>query len=304
MSPFRSNLLLTLAAVIWGLAFVAQRVGMEYVGPFTFNGVRFALGALSLAPLLLYFKPSAPAGAAVCSRKTVFAAGICAGLLLFSGASLQQVGLIYTTAGKAAFITCLYIILVPLAGRFLGQRTDAATWLGSLLAMSGLYLLCVKEGFSIAFGDLLQLIGAFFWTGHILLIDHFSAKVNALQLCCIQFITCASLSLLTALCFESITLVGLQQALIPILYGGLLSVGVAYTLQVVGQRHASPAHAAIILSMETVFAAIGGYLLLDETLGLPELTGCALMLAGMLLAQLKTILRQHSTGSSDRSQVS
>ncbi|WP_346354387.1 DMT family transporter [Azotosporobacter soli] len=297
MSTLRSNLFLTLAAVIWGLAFVAQRVGMDYVGPFTFNGVRFALGALSLLPLLFYFKNDPQPKAAPLGRSTVLWAGLVAGLLLFSGASLQQVGLIYTTAGKAAFITCLYIILVPIAGLWLKQRVDTATWLGALLALSGLYLLCVKEGFSIAFGDLLQLIGAVFWTGHILWIDHFSKKVNVFKLCFVQFITCSALSLTTAALCETITLSSLQQAIVPILYGGFFSVGIAYTLQVVGQRHASPAHAALILSLETVFAALGGYLLLDEKLGRYELLGCALMLAGMLLSQLKTILASRKQDS-------
>ena len=288
MHALRSNLLLTLAAIIWGLAFVAQRLGMDHLGPFSFNGLRFALGAASLLPLLFYFKPQ-PLVNTTQSRKTVLYVGFLAGLLLFSGASLQQVGLLYTTAGKAAFITCLYIILVPLAGLRFGHKVDAATWLGCVLALSGLYLLCVKEGFSVSFGDLLQFIGAFFWTAHILLIDHFSKRVAVLQLCFVQFVTCAALSLLTAVLFETITLQAVTACAAPLLYGGLLSVGVAYTLQVVGQRNSPPAHAAIILSLETVFAALGGYFLLDEKLGSSELLGCALMFAGMMFAQLKAI---------------
>ena len=303
MTKFRSNLMLMLAAIIWGLAFVAQRVGMDYLGPFSFNGLRFALGALSLLPLLFYFQASNDDNKSKSTdNKTVIAAGFIAGLLLFSGASLQQVGLIYTTAGKAAFITCLYIILVPLAGLRFGHKMDAPTWLGCLFALAGLYLLCVKEDLAVSFGDLLQLIGAFFWTAHILLIDHFSKRVAVLKLCFVQFVTCATLSLLTALCLETITFQAILAGAVPLLYGGLLSVGVAYTLQVVGQRNSPPAHAAIILSLETVFAALGGYFLLGEKLGLSELFGCALMFAGMMLAQLKAICGTNTNTASENRQ--
>ncbi|BBB90283.1 MAG TPA: DMT family transporter [Methylomusa anaerophila] len=287
MSIFKSNLLLLLAAAIWGFAFVAQRVGMEHIGPFAFNGVRFALGSLSLVPLILY-----------CDNKSQdvsrhwrnsLPAGLLAGLVLFLGASLQQIGLVYTTAGKAAFITCLYIVLVPIFGIFLKHQAGMSTWLGSLLAVAGLYFLSIKESFSIAYGDLLELTGALFWSFHILIIDHFSRKVDVLKLACLQCITCSLLSLGTAMLFETITAASLSQALIPILYGGICSVGIAYTLQIVGQKHAPPSHAAIILSMETVFAVLGGFLLLDERLGLQEIAGCGLMLTGMLLSQLQSL---------------
>jgi drug/metabolite transporter (DMT)-like permease len=181
----RANLLLLLAAMIWGFAFVAQRVGMDYVGPYSFNGIRFALGALSLIPLLFYFKPQPARSICGKSRK----AGLVAGIILFIGASLQQMGMLYTTAGKAAFVTSLYIILVPLAGIFLGKRTSPSTWLGSVLALTGLYLLCVKEGFSISYGDILEVVGAFFWALHILWIDRFS-ETDSLRLAFYQFITC------------------------------------------------------------------------------------------------------------------
>ena len=288
MSAMKSNLLLLLAAAIWGFAFVAQRVGMEHVGPFTFNGVRFVLGSLSLLPLIFYFQNKPQASPKVKATGALLP-GFLAGLILFTAASLQQIGLIYTTAGKAAFVTCLYIVLVPILGIFLKQHVSKATWLSAVLAVVGLYLLCVKESFFIAYGDLLQLIGALFWTVHILLIDHFADRVDVLKLSFFQFVTCGLLSMGTALGLETITLAGLSGALIPILYGGFCSVGIAYTLQVVGQKHSPPAQAAIILSMETVFATIGGFLLLDEWLGFQELVGCALMLAGMLLTQLQGV---------------
>lgn len=287
----RANLMLLLAAAIWGSAFVAQRVGMDHVGPYTFNGIRFALGSLSLLPLILFYKPAAP-GQAAAESKTLPAAkaGVMLGIVLFMGASLQQIGLIYTTAGKAAFITCLYIVLVPIAGIFLKHQVSKHVWLGCLLAITGLYFLSIKEDLSIGYGDLLELIGAFFWTAHILLIDRYAQKIDALKLSFFQFITCAALSLITALSLETIMLDGIIQAGIPILYGGIVSVGVAYTLQVIAQKDASPAHAAIILSMETVFAAISGYLIINEQLGPRELLGCGLMLAGMLLSQLQSFL--------------
>ncbi|WP_425058735.1 hypothetical protein SCACP_33930 [Sporomusa carbonis] len=287
MSTLKSNMLLLLAAAIWGFAFVAQRVGMEHVGPFTFNGVRFALGSLSLIPLILYSgsKPQQTSH----RLKEVSWAGVLAGAVLFSAASLQQIGLIYTTAGKAAFITCLYIVIVPILGIFLKQYVSTGTWFGCVLAVVGLYLLCVKESFFIAYGDLLQLGGALFWSVHILLIDYFAQRVDALKLSLFQFITCAVLSLGTAFWLETITLDGLTGALIPILYGGICSVGIAYTLQVIGQKYSPPSHAALILSMETVFAAVGGFLILGEILGLQEIIGCVLMLTGMLLTQLQSI---------------
>ena len=288
-------MLLMLTAAIWGFAFVAQRVGMQYVGAFTFNGVRFALGSISLVPLIIYFKnkktEEQPEKTAAASA---LVPGIIAGSVLFFGASLQQAGLAYTTAGKAAFITGLYIVLVPLLGIFLKQRVGLNTWLGVVLAVSGLYFLSVNEDFTIAFGDLLEIIGAFFWAVHILVIDYFTKKVDALRLSCAQFAMCSALSIITALIFEDISVSGLSQAAIPILYGGLLSVGVAYTLQVVAQKHAKPSHAAIILSMEAVFAALGGALLLKENMGVRGYLGCALMFAGMLLTQVNFFEKKES----------
>jgi len=183
---------------------------------------------------------------------------------------------------------------VPLLGIFLKQRTGLNTWIGVVLAALGLYFLSVNEDFTIAFGDLLEIIGAFFWAVHILVIDYFTKKVDALRLSCIQFAMCSALSIIIALIFEDISVSGLSQAAIPILYGGLLSVGVAYTLQVVAQKHAKPSHAAIILSMEAVFAALGGALLLKENMGVRGYLGCALMFAGMLLTQVNFFEKKES----------
>lgn len=287
MNVVKSNLLLLLAAAIWGFAFVAQRVGMEHVGPFTFNGVRFLLGSLSLIPLIFYSQVDFQSTRT--KLKSAVPYGLLAGAVLFMGASLQQIGLMYTTAGKAAFITCLYIVLVPIIGIFLRQSAGMGTWLGCILAILGLYFLCIKESASIQMGDLLELAGAFFWSFHILIIGYCSRKVDPLILSSYQFLTCGTLSLITALITETIVLHHMLAAAIPILYGGICSVGIAYTLQVVGQRHAPPAHAAIILSMETMFAVIGGFLLLGERIQGQELIGCALMLTGMLVSQLHSL---------------
>ena len=293
----RANLLLLLAAAIWGFAFVAQRVGMEYLGPFTFNGIRFALGSLSLLPLIWHYRNQLQIPSEHNTPLPSVRMGFWAGLILFAAASLQQIGLIYTTAGKAAFITCLYIVLVPITGLFLRHRIALSTWSGCLLALIGLYFLCVKENFTISYGDLLVVIGAFFWTAHILFIDHVSRRVSTLKLASAQFATCSVLSLVVAVLFESASLPNILQAAIPILYGGFGSVGVAYTLQIIGQKNASPAHAAIILSMETVFAAFGGFLILGELLGLRELSGCILMLGGMLLSQMQNFKNQEEKSS-------
>jgi drug/metabolite transporter (DMT)-like permease len=287
MSIIKSNLILLLAAAIWGFAFVAQRVGMENVGPFTFNGVRFLLGSLSLIPLILYFRDDSQTLHK--ELKSAVLPGLLAGTVLFIGASLQQLGLIYTTAGKAAFVTCLYIVLVPVLGIFLRQKVGKGTWLGCILAVMGLYFLCIKESSSIQIGDLLELSGALFWSFHILIIGYFSRRVDVLKLSCFQCITCSVLSLATAIITETIAISGILAAAIPILYGGICSVGIAYTLQVVGQKNAPPAHAAIILSMETVFAVIGGFLLLGERMGTQEIAGCILMFAGMLVSQLQSL---------------
>lgn len=289
----KSIFLLLLTAAIWGFAFVAQRVGMQHVGAFTFNGVRFALGSLSLLPVI-YFSGRESKNKRDSEEskelegtdaKTIIRSGILAGLALFMASSFQQVGLIYTTAGKAGFITSLYIVIVPILGIFLKQKTHITTWLGALIAVIGLYLLSISENFTIEFGDFLEIIGAFFWAVHIQLIDRYIKDIDPIKFSCVQFATCSVLSIVIAFIFEEITLSGLSGALMPLLYGSIMSSGVAYTLQAIGQKYAKPSHAAIALSMESVFGAIGGALILRESLPPRGYVGCILMLIGILIAQ-------------------
>ncbi len=284
----RANLLLLLTALIWGAAFVAQRMGMDHMGPLTFNAVRFALGALALLPLIIHMDKKRVSTAPALA--TLIRGGMLMGAALFLGAWLQQFGLCYTTAGKAGFITGLYVVFVPLIGIFLGHRYGLGTWAGAGLAIAGMYLLSVTEDMSIDKGDALVLMSAVFWGVHVLLIGKLTsglAAVDAIKLAAVQFACCSLISLAGASLFEDITLAGLRGGLIPILYGGLMSVGVAYTLQVVAQRDARPAPAAIILSLEAVFAAVAGWMLLGETLTAQALIGCALMLGGMVWSQAR-----------------
>lgn len=303
----KSDLLLLLAAFFWGTTFVAQRLGMEHLGPMTYNALRFAVGALTLVPVILAFRTSRNGGASdnvaqppsAVSRgddprgrrcSFLLCGGLLAGLALFGGASMQQIGLVYTTAGKASFITSLYVVLVPIAGLFLGHKCGWAVWVGAGLAVAGLYLLSITESFAIARGDLFILIGAFFWTIHVLLIGYLARRANPIYIACLQFIVCSILSLLAAVPFETITLPALRAATLPILYAGIFSAGVAFTLQVVCQRTSPPAHAAIVMSLETVFAALSGYLILHERLTPRDLAGCALMFAGLIVVQLPLLL--------------
>ncbi|MEN8006022.1 MAG: DMT family transporter [Candidatus Krumholzibacteriota bacterium] len=288
LTPRNANFLLLLAAAIWGFAFVAQRVGMRYVGPLTFNGVRFALGAAALMPLLMWGRrnrANSGAGDGPGDRALVIKGGIVAGLILFCGATLQQYGVVYTTAGKAGFITGLYVVFVPLLGLLVGYRTGRFVWAGAVAAAVGLYLLSAKGIVGIDPGDGLVLLGALFWAAHVLVIGRLSRRIAPVRLAVAQFTVVSVLSLLGAVVFETIEWVALRRAAIPILYAGLLSVAVAYTLQVVAQQRARPAHAAIILSFESVFAAFGGWWILSEGLSARGIIGCVLMLAGVLLAQ-------------------
>ncbi|MGD9211908.1 MAG: DMT family transporter [Desulfobacteraceae bacterium] len=291
----KADLLLLVTALIWGVAFVAQRAGMNYIGPFTFNTIRFAMGILVLLPFIFKGNVNNFAGQRTFHQPTsrlVFWGQITLGIILFCAASLQQVGLVYTTAGKAGFITGLYVVIVPILGMFLKQQTHLGTWLGAILAAAGLYLLSVTENFTFVYGDFLILIGALLWAVHVHLIGWLALKTDSTVLAIIQYLTCSILSFLMAFLFETITFKGIWQAAVPILYGGLLSVGVAYTLQVVAQKEAHPAHAAILLSLESVFAAIGGWLLLNEVLSFRGFIGCCLMLGGMLISQLYRFIIQ------------
>ena len=290
----RADVLMLIAAAIWGFAFVAQRVGMETMGPHFFNTIRFFIGALALAPVVWFFsrKPKKSDKADVSTKKLLIA-GFLAGVLLFGGAAFQQVGIQYTTAGKAGFITGLYIFFVPLIGLFFGQRTGSGTWLGATMALVGLYLLSFSDGLSLNFanslelkGDLLELVCAVFFAGHVLIIGYLAKKMDPIKLSIIQFFVAGLLSLLVAISLELITWEMITATAIPLLYAGVMSTGVAYTLQVVAQQHAHSSHAAIILSLEGAFALLGGWLLLDEQLPARGLLGCGLMLTGMLLSQL------------------
>jgi drug/metabolite transporter (DMT)-like permease len=297
ISTLKSDALLLLTSAIWGFAFVAQRIGMDYVGPFTFNGVRFALGSLVLLPLILrngIRKDTRRKSTSPASTKMLIFGGGFLGITVFAAASLQQAGLVYTTAGNAGFITGLYVVIVPIIGLFWGQHPNAGTWIGALLAVVGLYFLSVTEELTISFGDMLELVGAFLWAVQILIVGWLSPKIDPIKLAFVEFSACSLLSLITAFIFEEIVLNNLLQATLPILYGGVLSVGVAYTLQVVAQQNAHPAHAAILFSLESVFAALGGWLILNETISPRGLVGCTLMLSGMLLSQLYGLLEDIS----------
>ena len=295
----KADLLLLITAVLWGVAFVAQRMGMESIGPMAFNGIRFALGSLSLAPLIAIMDrrkngPTLLPGSDARWR-AAWKSGLALGMVLFGGASLQQIGIVYTTAGKAGFITGLYVVMVPLFGLIWKQRPSAGTWVGAVLAALGLYFLSITKEFHMEFGDALVLGGAFFWTGHVLLLGWLSPRRDPVKLACCQFAICSALNLMSTLFFEEISLQAVRNAAIPILYGGFVSVGIAYTLQVVAQKDAHPAHAAILLSMESPIAALAGWVILGEMLSVRSLFGCALMLVGMILSQLAEVFRPASS---------
>jgi len=278
----RSDLLLLVTSCIWGFAFVAQRAGMADVGPFLFNAVRFALGVLVLVPFVLAGRRRRREPPTGFGRGIV--PGLAAGVVLFAGASLQQAGLVVTTAGNAGFVTGLYVVLVPLLGALGGGRTPRRTWTAAVLSAGGLALLTSAGTAAMAGGDLLVLAGTFFWALHILVVSRFARRTGALDLAVRQFAVCSVLSLVAALATERIDPAGIVRSALPLAYGGFVSVGIAYTLQVVAQRHAHPAHAAVIMSLETVFAALGGSLLLGERMTPRGVAGCVLMLGAMLLS--------------------
>lgn len=312
-TTIRSDLILLITAIIWGFAFVAQRMGMEHVGPFLFNGIRFGLG-VGVLGLVQWVRgmgawrhggvvagrqgslealerggrdlPTASRRLPTADQQIPIGFGILLGLILFAGASFQQVGIVYTTAGNAGFITGLYVILVPVFGIFSGQKASGNLWIGALLAMVGLYFLSVTKNFAISRGDLLVVICAVFWAIHVLYTGWLSPRMSAIKLAITQFAVCSILSFICAILFEEIDFSGIYHAILPILYGGVLSVGIAYTMQIVGQKKAPPAHAAIIMSLEAVFAVIGGVLILSETMTERKWLGCGLMLLGMLMAQI------------------
>lgn len=297
-SSWKSPLMLFLTAVIWGIAFVAQSVGTEYVGAFTFNFIRCIIGGFVLIPcifLLDKLKEGKKSGDTLVSgstaegentRRLLLIGGFCCGVILFVASNLQQLGIQYTGAGKAGFITAMYIVLVPIMGIFLKKTIGINIWISVLLAVAGLYLLCITEGFSIGRGDILELLCALVFSIHILVIDYFSPKVDGVKMSCIQFFVCGILSGICMLIWEEPVLYAIMQAWLPILYAGVMSCGVAYTLQILGQKGMNPTVASLILSLESVVSVIAGWLLIGQNLSRRELAGCGLMFVAIVLAQL------------------
>lgn len=284
---YKGNLYLLLTAMIWGSALVAQSVSMDLIGPFTFQCMRSILGALVLLPVIAVFsrREDGAAGAAG-GRRDQWVGGLLCGCVFFVAGSLQQIGLCYTSPGKAGFITALYIVLVPIAGIFFGKRAGWNVWTGVLLALVGLYLLCVTESLSIGLGDLLVFFSSIAFAAHILVIDHYSPKVDGVKLSCMQFAVNAVLSGVGMLLFEQPSPGAIAACWLPICYTGILSCGLAYTLQIIGQKYTDPTIASLLLSLESVFSVLFGWLLLREGLSLRELAGCVLMFAAIMLAQI------------------
>ena len=299
-SKLKNDALLVLTALIWGSAFVAQSVGMDYMGPFTFNSLRCLLGGLVLLPVIWIMGRKDPKGPAYRpdsrsieegqkkrgDKKILLTGGLCCGIALAAASSLQQIGLVYTSAGKAGFITALYILIVPVLGLFLGKKVGLKTWIGVGLAIIGMYFLCIKEGFFISYGDFLVMICAFIFSLHILIIDYFSPKVDGVKLSCIQFWVAGILCAVPMIISEKPTFEAVAAAWLPLLYAGVLSCGVAYTLQIIAQKNTDPTVASLILSMESVFAALAGWILINETLSPKEIFGCVLVFTAIILARL------------------
>ena len=282
-----ANLMFFFTALIWGFAFTAQRQGADYLAPFAFNGIRYLLGSAALVPVVLIFERK---GTPLRDKKLLLAS-LAAGFVLYAASALQQTGVMLTgDAGKSGFITGLYTVLVPiLCALFFRMKTTPNIWIGAVLATAGLYLISVTGGLSsVSLGDLLLFIGAFFWAGHIIVIDRMGGAISSLRFACLQFLVCGILSLVTALLFEEPILAeNVRGAAIPLAYCAIMSTGVAYTLQIIGQKFASnPALAAIIFSLESVFAALGGMLLLHERMHVQGYIGCMLIFAGIVVSQL------------------
>ena len=288
----RNSLLLLLAAIIWGVAFVAQSVGMEYVGPFTFNAVRSLIGGIVLIPCIFLLGKLNGEGEVKLlpedkkERKTLLTGGMLCGLFLCAASNMQQFGILYTTVGKAGFITACYIVLVPILGIFLGKKTGAGIWFSVILAVIGLYLLCMTDSLSFGKGDLFVLGCAVLFAGHILVIDHFTELVDGVRMSCIQFLVSGLISAVLMFLFENPTMGAIWEAKLPILYAGIMSCGVAYTLQIVGQKDMNPTVASLILSLESCVSVLAGWMLLNQKLTLRELAGCAVMFGAILIAQM------------------
>ncbi len=287
MKSLRGTFALLLTAFIWGVAFVAQQVGGETLGAFSFNGIRSFIGSAVLIPVVWFInRGKTDAQREAVSLKATVIGGIVCGTLLFTASSLQQVGLLYTTVGKAGFITALYIVCVPVFSIFLGKKCGLRIWVAVAIAVIGLYLLCMTGGLYLSRGDALMVLCAFAFSCHILCVDYFCVRSDNVMMSCIQFFTCGTLSVLPMLLLEHPTAAQMQAALIPLLYAGVLSCGVAYTLQIVGQKYVNPAAASIIMSLEAVFSVLAGWVILHQTMTGRELLGCTLMFSASVLAQL------------------
>ena len=285
----KNAFMLILTAFIWGTAFVAQSVGMDYLGPFTFNGVRSLIGGVALIPCIWLLQKLNDKSEPVTeerNRKDLLIGGISCGVLLFAARSLQQVGIQYTTAGKAGFITAFYIVFVPVLGIFLGKKTGWKVWTAVILALAGLYFLCITEKFTIGKGDIFLFACAMVFSLHILVIDYFSPKVEGVKMSCVQFLVCGIISLPFMFLLETPRMGAIVDAAWPLLYAGVLSCGVAYTLQIIGQKNVNPAIASLILSLESCFSVLAGWVILGEKLSVRESIGCILMFAAIILAQL------------------
>ncbi len=291
----RNCLLLLITAAIWGMAFVSQQAGMDYMGPLTFNGSRNIIGSIVLIPVILMIRGRVPkAERRPLPVKTTIIGGLACGAALTAASTLQQYGLTMTTVGKGGFITTLYIILTPIFGIFIGKKAPKAVWFCALLAVGGMYLLCVSnESFSVSTGDLLVLASSAVFAVHILVIDHFSPLTDGVILSCIQFAVCGVISTIGALIFEQPSWEQLVSGAVPVLYAGVLSCGVGYTLQIVGQKGVDPTAAALILSLESVVATISGFiaykigfLKTDQSMTIRQIAGCAVVFAAVILVQL------------------